>query len=61
MRIWNYGPEIVIQQAKCLPMIIKSYTSSKHKFTAEQNRRFDILMYIILTIVVLSLSIYSSI
>lgn len=43
-------------------MIVKTYTSNhhKHKFSADQNRKFDILMYIILTILVLSISIYTS-
>ncbi|MGV3509846.1 MAG: hypothetical protein ACO1N7_11200 [Sphingobacteriaceae bacterium] len=43
-------------------MILKSYTSDqqKHKLSSEQYRRYDIVLYLILTLLVLALSVYSS-
>jgi hypothetical protein len=42
-------------------MILKTYQPThRHKFSLEQNRRFDIFMYIILTILVLAATIYTS-
>ncbi len=42
-------------------MILKTYQPThRHKFSAAQNRKFDILMYLILTILVLAATIYTS-
>gem|GEM_PF-1215474 len=43
-------------------MVIKysTHTPARQKLSTEQSRKFDILMYIILTIVVVAISVYTS-
>lgn len=58
----GFGLRIVQIPKKHLSMILKTYTPTPHKykFNSEQKRKFDILMYILLTLVALAVSIYTS-